>query len=291
MPWGRPRHELLLLALVAIAALTPLQRTTPQDTSHFCLSRALEHGRLTVDGCVGDVEDRSAYGGHLYSNKAPGLAVLATPVAAVLDLHPPTVMRANPTWRLWVVRVLTSGLAFVICAFMVGRVAEGLAPGHGGAVLVTFALGTLVAPFAAAGFDHVPTATLGFAAFLVAWRRRPLASGLLAGAALLCEYEAAIVVVAIGVYVAVRAGRTALRYALGVLPGAALLAAYDWAAFGAPWHGPLRYSDNRYRVAHEQGLFGLHLPTGHGIRLTLGWPFGLLVVSPVLVAAAAGLVL
>jgi len=44
------------------------------------------------------------------------------------------------------VRALSVGLAFVLCAFLVGRVSEGLAPGYGGIALVSFALGTLVAP-------------------------------------------------------------------------------------------------------------------------------------------------
>src|SRR5207247_4342160 len=106
-------------------------------------------------------------------------------------------LRTAPSWnnvadpRLWGVRVLTSGVAFVLCVFLIGRVAEGIAPGTGGPTLVAFGLGTLIYAFAATGFDHDLTAAFGFAAFLLAWARRPALSGLAAGAAYLVESEAA----------------------------------------------------------------------------------------------------
>src|SRR5437763_8369390 len=118
---------------------------------------------------------------------------------------------------------------------MVGRVSEGLAPGLGAISLVTFSLGTLVAPFAAANFDHVPAAALGFGAFLLAWRRRPLAAGLAAGLGVAVEYEAALIAAVIACYVARQGVRALGRYAAGAVPGIALLGAYDWIAFGAPW--------------------------------------------------------
>src|SRR5262249_4775568 len=83
--------------------------------------------------------------------------------------------------RLWAVRVLTSGLAFLLCAFLVGRISEGLAPGRGAAALVTFALGTIMAPVAPTGLAHDSAALLGFGAFALAWRRRPLLAGLAGG--------------------------------------------------------------------------------------------------------------
>ena len=140
------------------------------------------------------------------------------------------------------VRVLVSGVAFGICAFMIGRLSEGIAPGFGGVSLVAFALGTLVAPFAAANFEHVTACTLGLGAFVAAWRRRPLLAGLLAGATVDVAYEAALILVILAAYVALQGRRSIVRYAVGVVPGAALLAAYDWLAFGDPWHVSYSYS-------------------------------------------------
>jgi hypothetical protein len=292
LPWRQPRYEPLLLVLVALAALTVLQVVNVQDHSRFCLTRELAHARLAIDDCIGNGIDRSRYGGHLYSNKAPGMSALALPAAEAVRLNPAAEReRAYPSWRLWLVRVFASGLPFLAVAFLVGRVAESLEPGTGGVALVTIALGTLATPFAASGFDHLPAAAFGFAAFVLAWRRRPLAAGLAAGAMVLCEYESALVALVVGAYVVLQ-GRRALRdYLLGALPGAILLGAYDWAAFGAPWHNPLTYSDNQYRAVTHKGVVGIELPSLHATHLVLWGRGGLVVLSPVLVACVAGLVL
>jgi hypothetical protein len=291
LPWKRPRHELLLLVLVAAAAFPVVLPVGAQDVSHWCFSRALVHGRLHDDACFQLTSDRASYGGKLYSDKAPGLGALGVPVVEALRLPPPGQWPRLGYRRLWVVRVLTAGLAFLACAFLVGRVAEGLAPGTGAFVLVTFALGTLAAPAAATSFDHLPTAAFCFGAFVLAWGRRPFAAGLVAGLGLLAEYEAAAIVVVLALYAA-RGGLPTLgRFVAGALPGAVLLGAYDWAAFGAPWHNPLSYSDNTFLAAHQSGFLGLHLPSAHAAHLVLVGNRGLLVVSPVLLAAAAGLVL
>jgi hypothetical protein len=287
-PWRRPRHELLLLALVSAATLTLVHNISTQDISRLCLTRSLVHGHLTVDNCIGGSIDRSRYGGHLYSNKAPGMSALAIPTAEAVQLQPPSTWH-TPGGRLWAVRLLTTGLAFVACAFLVGRVAEGLAPGRGGATLVTFALGTMMASFAVTDYDHIPTAFFGFAAFLLAWRGRPLLAGLAAGLAVTVEYQAAAIAVLVALYILVTRRRDLGRYVLGALPGALLVAAYDWAAFGAPWHNPLSYSENGYRGRHNSGLLGIHHPNRYAAKTVLVGEKGLLVTSPVLLAAALGL--
>jgi hypothetical protein len=289
--WARPRNELLLLALCAVAALSTVNLINVQDQSRFCLTDALAHGRLTVDRCIGSTGDRARYAGHLYSNKAPGMSLLAMPAALLVGYAPTPELHIYVGARLWLVRLFACGLPFLLAAFLVGRVCEGIAQGTGGLALVTFALGTAAAPFAVVGFDHLPAASFGFAAFVLAWRRRPVASGLAAGAALLCEYEAAAIVGLVGLYVALLGARSLWRYALGVIPGAALLAAYGYAAFGAPWRTPLPYSDNEYRAVHSTGLLGVHLPNLHSTWLVFGGSGGLLLTSPVLVMAAIGLVM
>ncbi len=188
-------------------------------------------------------------------------------------------------------RALSVGLAFLASAFLVGRVSEGLAPGYGGVSMVGFALGTLAAPFAVANFDHVPAGTLGLAAFLLAWARRPALAGLAAGAALLTEYESGAVLVLIGIYSALQGARALGRYVLGLLPGLLLLGAYDWAAFGAPWHLSYRYLDNEYASRQSAGFFGIHVPHLHSAWLVTGGSQGLLVVSPIVVACVYGLFL
>jgi hypothetical protein len=289
VPWARPRHELLLLVLVGFAALSPLHVTSTQDISHFCLSRALVAGELKIDACADDTIDRAVYGGHFYTNKAPGLSLLAVPAVEAVRLPPGASWGPEAGFRLWAARVLTTGAAFLLCVLLVGRVAEGLAPGTGAPALVAFGLGTLMAAFAATGFDHVLTAAFGFGAFLLAWARRPALAGLAAGCAYLVEYQAGAIALVVGGYVALGGVRPLARYAVAVLPGVLASAAYSWAAFGAPWRTPHDYELNRFPgVNPRSGLLGVHLPTAHGLYLVFVHDRGLLVSAPVLAAAAAG---
>jgi hypothetical protein len=80
-------------------------------------------------------------------------------------------------------------------------------------------------------------------------------------------------------------------YVLGVLPPAVALGAYNWAAFDSPFHLSYRYVANAYTEQQHHGLFGIGVPTLHGLREALVGNRGLLVFSPVVLAAAVGLVL
>ena len=281
----------MLLALVAVAALSPVYVVSSQDISRLCLTQSLAHGRLTVAPCVGHEVDQARFDGPTYSDKAPGMSLLAFPAVEAVGLPAPSHWRFGRDLRVWLVRILTSGIAFVFLAFALGRVSEGLARGTGGLALVTFALATMVGSLAATTFDHVTAGALGFAAFLCAWRRRPGTAGLLAGAALVVEYQSGIFVAVLAVYAAVGGVRPVLRYVLGVLPGALLLGMYDWAAFGSPLHPSYRYIANKYAAAQASGMFGITSPRWHSTSQALFGDRGVLVVAPVMVAALFGLAL
>ena len=277
-PWRAPRFELLLLALVLVAACSTINGTSIEDVSRICLARSLLHGEVNVDRCRGELVNVVQRDGHLYSTKAPGMSALQIPSAEAVRLPPDQDWAPDGDTKLWAVRLLSSGLGFVVCAFLVGRLSEGIAPGFGGAALVAFALGTLIAPVAVVSYDQAAVAALAFAAFALAWHRRPGAAGLAAGAALLVDYGAAPILVLLAGYMLLRGGLNGLaRYAAGAVLGVALLAAYDWAAFGTPWRTPLGG--------------GFPVPTVHGAWKVFLADRGLLVVSPVVVAAALGLVL
>jgi hypothetical protein len=281
---------LLLLALIAVTTLTPMYALGAQDVSRVCLTRALLHLEVRADSCLGTNFDEASYGGHLYSDKAPGMSVIEIPGVAVTRLDSAQHWR-GVTLSLWLVRVLASGISFLLCAFMVGRVSEGLARGYGGVSLATFALGTLFAPLAAQNFEHVTAGTFGLAAFLLAWDRRPLLAGLAAGAAFLVAYEAALIVLIVGLYVALQGTRALAAYVRGALPGVLLLFGYTWVAFGRPWHLSYRYVAGTEAKDQASGLFGIHLPYVHAIREVFVGSGGLLVVSPVVLAAGFGIVL
>jgi hypothetical protein len=281
-----------LIALVAFATLTPLYPINAQDVARVCLTRSIVHGHLYNDECLGTgfAVDRSQYKGHYYSDKAPGMSVLELPGVELAGV--PNVTEWPLYFRkLWVARVLAGGLVFVLGLFLIGRLSEGLASGYGGAAIVAYGLGTLVAPLAAANFEHVTAGTLGLAAFALAWSRRTWLAGIVAGAALLVAYEAAIFIAVVGAYVLLQGGFAFVKYVYGVLPGAALLWTYNWLAFGGPLHMSYTYKVGAAAEGQTTGLFGVHAPYLHAIRQVFASESGLLVISPIVLAAGYGLVL
>jgi hypothetical protein len=291
MPWRTPRRERRLLLLVALAALTPVYVASSQDVSRLCLTRSLLAEHLTIGSCARDSVDRARYGGRTYSDKAPGISLLAIPSVWLTSLPPPPRWNVTRDFRIWLIRLFTGGVAFILLALAVGRVSEGLSPGRGGLALVTFALATLTGAMAATTFGHVTAAALGFGAFLLAWQRRYGLAGLLAGLATVVEYQTAIIVAVVAVYVALKGLRQVIAYAVGLLPGGLILAGYDRAAFGSPFHLSYRYVANRFARDQASGFFGISFPRGGSIEQVMLSDRGLLVASPVTVAALVGLVL
>ena len=298
--WQRYPRERLLLCIVAISALGVINLPNVQDITRLALSRSIaERGSVDIDPYHRLTTDRAFYNGHWYSDKAPGLSLIALPtVEALRGIDAVTGRSHLPVWKLvghiWLIRVLTSGIGLLAAAFLLGRAAESLRPGYAAPVVITFALGTIAGPLGVTAFEHDVAAALGFGAFVLATRRATLVplAGALGGAAVFCEYQAALIVLVVALYVALRyRWRGLLRFCAGGVPFAIGLGAYNWAAFGSPLHLSYKYVANQYTKDQQQGFFGIGTPTLHGAHLLFLDGKGLLVGSPVDVAAAAGLVL
>jgi hypothetical protein len=287
-----------LLVLVALTALGFAYGSGWPDVSRLGLTQSVAlHGSLRIDRYAAQTRDRARYGGHWYSDKAPGISFLAVPTfEAMRALH---VVDANDRERgiwhdrglLFAARILTGGLAFVACVLLVGVAAEELRRGTGIPVAAAFGLGTLALPLAATVLGHTAAGAAALAAFLLVRRGHPLAAGASAGAAVLFEYQGAVPAAAIAAYLLwrSRSPRPVGLYALGALPLLVLLGAYDRVAFGSPFH--LSYGYVTEFPEQQHNLFGVGAPTLSGLREVLVGHRGLLVFSPVLILAAAGLVL
>lgn len=279
----------LILAAVAVAGLLPFHHVADQDRSRFCLTRALVRGHLAVGPCILSSVDKSRYNGRLYSNKAPGMSVAAVPaylVAAAIGGEHDDGLPAG-RW-IWLLRVMTGGVSFIGLAVLLWKLGEVFRPGAGAATAVAGSIALPLLAFAGTAYDQVPAAALLVASFAAARRGRALAAGLAAGAACFVEYQSGAAWAILLVFLGVRGARPAGRYVVGSLPFLLALGAYDWAAFGAPWHNPLNYS---HETRHGSGLLGVHLPTLHGLHLVFVGEKGLLVTTPLVLVGAAGLVL
>jgi hypothetical protein len=285
------RFEPLVLALVTLAALPVISLTGPQDRTRYELTRhlVLQH-TLTVEP---GLFDRAVFDGRSYSDKAPGMSFLAVPayelerVAGIAKA--PRDWTAEGDLSLWLMRVLTSGVLFLVAVFLVGRLGEELVPGAGAVTAAVFGVATIAGPLGPTFFEHDAAAAFLVAAFAFAWLRRSrrglAVAGFFAGTAVLFQYAAALAALALLVY----AGRRAGWFLLGAIPPAVALGAYDWVAFGSPFHLSYRYVANPFAERQHHGFFGIGVPTLHGLREVLVGNRGLLVFSPVLLAAAVGL--
>lgn len=302
--------------LLAILALTLSYASVAQGSgvnqlAHFSLVRALTHGTAVVDPYHRETKDLSWYRGHYYSTKAPGLAFLTVGPYYVLDRSGVLGLLSRATGAtktavaLWVLGSIGAVLPTGLLLLLLRRVGGTLEPGFGTIAAVTAGLCTLLFPFATLYFDHALSTMLGFGAYAVLWRagdRLGLValSGLLAGLAVTSEYPLALVGAALGIYALSQAGwlRRAAAYASGVALGVLPLLLYNWWAFGSPFH--LSYSDAIVQPgvtghdvlgANAKGLFGVSTPH-HGVAAQLLFGhIGLVTITPVVLAAAAGLYL
>lgn len=288
----------LLVALVGLTGLAFAYSAGWPDVSRLGLTQSIAlHGSLRIDRYNAQTQDKSLYHGHWYSDKAPGISFLALPTFEAMRLTrlAGTGEYHDGIWRrgrlLLAARILTGGLAFLVCVLLVGLAAEELREGTGIPVAATFGLGTMALPLAATVLGHLAAGAAALGAFLLARRGHPLAAGVCAGAAVLLEYQAAVAAAAVGAYVLWRSRsvRAIALYVLGALPLLAVLGTYDALAFGSPFHVSYGYV---WGVPEQQhNLFGVGAPTLHGLREVLVGHRGLIVFSPVLILAAAGLVL
>ncbi len=162
---------------------------------------------------------------------------------------------------------------------------------------VVFAVGTMAGSLGPTMFGHLPDALALFAAFVLGTRARRARDWLWVG--LLAGDRRALRVSRRRRRGDPRRLRRAPRRQAGgtrdrwraASRRAVVLGGYDWIAFGAPWRLSYRYTSNVFTGEQQQNLFGVGVPSPNGIWTLLLDGHGLLLVSPVLLAAIAGLVL
>jgi hypothetical protein len=303
------------LAAVALAYAIPVQDVGCGQTSHYVAVKALAHGVANVDRYAGETCDLVRYHGHYYAAKAPALDFWSLPWYAFLHgigampsgpqagARYPAAMLAVPVRALWELGIWAVVLPALALLVLVRRTADRLEPGMGVAVAAILGVGTLMLPFSTMLFSHAPAALLAFLSFALLFDRkagllRVAAAGAAAGMAVSTDLPLALPAVVLAAYAALRAPhvRRLALFASGALVGLVPLLAFDSWAFGSPFH--LAYS----HAAVNPGPYGVEQTSAHTF-FTLGVPHfrlaaelllggrGLLVLTPVLAVAGAGVVL
>ena len=302
MRWLGP----VALGAVALAWALPMQSVGCGQNAHYAATRSFAAGHPYVDEYAQQTCDLVRRGGHYYAAKGPLLdfwsapwylalrAVHLVPPDHNVGMRYPAAMAGVPLRAVWQIGLWAVVLPGLLLLLLMRRLADEVEPGTGIAVAVVLGLGTLVFPFATLLFAHVPAALLAFASFALLFRRRSsVLAGVCAGLAVATDLPLLVIAAALLVY----AWRRAAPFALGAVVGAAPLFAFGIWAFGSPFK--LAYSG----AAIDPGAGGVEQAHVHDLFFTLTSPHphiavqvllskrGLLTLSPVLAAAAAGVVL
>jgi hypothetical protein len=302
-----PRLALAAVLLTGVAYATMIQSFSWNQTSHYDLIRALNNDETTIDPYAANTGDKVEYNHHIYSARAPGLALFSLPFYDSLNLldaeswtrnHKPATAHPGDD-MIYLVGLWGNVLPGLLLVALVWGVAGRFEPGFGALTAVTMGLGTLVLPLSTLLFSHMFTTFLSFGAFVLMLRERDgppspallALAGLAMGYAFSSEYPTFFAAVVLGLFLLSR--RDALNprgiatrmgaYVAGGLVGIVPLLLYNHYAFHSWTH--LAYAN----VEHQKtGFFGINAPSLSGLATLLFDSRGLLTLSPVLIVGGVG---
>jgi len=305
---GAPLLVIVVLYVLPLAGTPPA--TNPNELARIELGVAIADGARLDIGPVALVyglsEDVARRGVRIYSDKAPGLSIVAAPVIFLVGpLLPPVPGTGLPAFwplrhllTLLLVALPTAGLGFVIVTGV-----PGVDPFRRSGLAIIIALATPLWAYATIFFGHAPAAVLVTGAWMLLLRpgvaERPphrlhaLLGGAAAGCAVTVEYPTVLLVgVIFGALIARRTPLSILSWMatgafIGLLP--ALL--YHQLAFGAPWlTGYAFKADVDFQAIHARGVLGVTLPSLEALwGVLFSARRGLFFFSPVLLLAPLGL--
>jgi hypothetical protein len=286
-----------LLALLAVPVFPHF--LSPNEFTRWALAASLvERGTPEISSVLPLLgpafEDVSEKDGRVFSNKAPGAALVALPgyLFARAFAGPPSASSMRPV--LWAMRLFGATLPAVLLALVLFRAAVRFGASASRAASVAFALlfGTPLFAYGLLLFSHALVAACLFGAWVALFLpgdasrefRRDVLAGALLGVAVLSEYPAAVPAGVLALCAVIPAPRRALALAAGGTPFAVALGAYDLACYGGVFE--LSSAHERaagFRSLASAGLFGISLPSPEiALRLLADPSKGLLVFSPFL---------
>ncbi len=297
---ARERTVLGLYVLLALLAVPVFPHfLSPNEFTRWAFAASLvENGTPEISRVLPllgpSFEDVSGKDGRVYSNKAPGAALVSLPgyILARPFAGPPSAVSMRPV--LWAMRLFGATLPAALLAVLLFRSAVLFGAPLARARFSMFAL-LFATPLFAYGlllFSHALVAACLFGAWAALFLpgdssrafRRDVVAGALLGLAVLSEYPAAVPAAVLFLCAAIPAPRRALGLVAGGVPFAVALGAYDFVCFG----GFFELSSAHERAAGFQslasaGVFGIGVPSPEVLLRLLADPSkGLLVFSPFL---------
>jgi hypothetical protein len=296
---------IFLLAFIAFARLAPQDPFNPQHVTRIALALSLSEGRVDIDQLAANTIDKSAFNGHSYADKPPGVSLLAVPVVvltrAVLDARgvssDPTDPAALETY-IRVAAIAVIALPAALAVLLVYLMALRLGAGQGAATFAACALAVATPYFGWSStlFAHALSGAILVGALALAVLNRPAdwvapVAGLLLGFLLVVDITAAPAGALVGLFILLRSeqrGRAFVGLVVGGLVGMAPLLIYNQLAFASPFR--MGYSQVQGFEGMQQGFFGIGVPQPMVLgELLFGHFRGLLPLAPVLLLVPIGL--
>ncbi|MFH1186371.1 MAG: hypothetical protein V1755_15270 [Chloroflexota bacterium] len=310
------RSAWLLGAILFLGSAYFYQDPEWNGNSRLNLTRAIvEQGTLRIDAYHSapgwSTGDKAFYEGHYYSDKAIGASLLAVPIYYVFRLGSSALgMDLTGTALKHVLTTGVMGAMFAMSGLSMYFIALRIAARPWRAVLPTLALafGTMLWPYSAVFYGHLPAAAFLSVAFAILFGPCQLTQpvsraawfwvGISVSMAFLSDYTSAPVIVGLAVY-ALYALRNldfgakvhgAWTMLAGLLIPLLVLYAYNMAVYGRPLAFGYAYEvEERFQEIMGLGLMGMRLPTiGASYHITFDPRFGLFWLSPVLLLAPIG---
>lgn len=314
--WARIRA--LLIASVCFASFAYFyQGGGWNQNSRLDLVRAIvEQGTLRIDDFHQNTQDKAFVNGHYYSDKAPGLALLAVPIAKAVQalLRATGVDPASPRGLVdlsYCLTLFAVALPMAVACACLVWIAMQLGSSVSASAFAALALG-LAAPmwaYATLFWGHALAGACLVFAFACALKLRGNATsagdvawglvlGAAAGWATVTEYPSApasAMVAALALALVWKDGqrrrwRVVIGIAAGAFPCLVALMAYQQAAFGSVFHPSYAYYPPGAFSWMTHGYMGLTYPRiDVALKLLFGCRRGLLFSGPVVLAAPFGL--
>jgi len=306
-------RALLLFSVIFFSSAYFYEGAGWNQNSRLDMVRAIvEQGTLRIDAFHQNTEDKAFANGHYYSDKAPGLALLAVPVAEIfrslkidIDSAPGLIDLA---YCLNLFAVAVPMAAACVCLFWIAVMLGGSVNGAAFAA-VALGLATPMWAYSTLFWGHALAAACLVFGFACALKLRGRASfacdvfwgvalGLTAGWATVTEYPSApasAVIAGLAVALVWRDGvqrrlRVLLGIGAGALPCVVALMFYQHAAFGSIFHPSYAYYPAGAFSWMKHGYMGLTYPRiDVALKLLFGCRRGLLFSGPVVLAAPFGL--
>jgi hypothetical protein len=336
--WSGLRHNrewqgailVFLLLLASYGYFFPRWAEWNQNSRMDLTVALVEQGRIQIDDYYDNTGDYALYGGHVYTDKAPGTSFLAVPAYAAFRALAGTPLVQSAMRRLSDSSALASTLReggtgllankvyFAAALYAATFVTVSLPSALLGALLFLFmgqflpsrrvrlalclayGLATVVFPYSVVLYGHQIAAALVFAAYLLIHRQRSgrlgggwlALAGALLGLAVLVDFPALLLAAVLCVYALLELPERRWLAALlaGALPFALVLAWYNTAAFGSPLASSYRYL-GRFPEIPRTGVMGFSLPSLQALWGITFSPYrGLFFMSPFLLLGIPGLV-